>query len=264
MIRRIRPIAYASLLALSGVHCGGSSTPESSTPDQMQGEPSYGDPATDPSAGQLETGAPGAGMEEGHTMGSERMPTAGRDEPGANDRATASMALSDPQIVAVMSLVHNAEIEQAQLAQTKSTHPQVLSFARMMIEQHSQARQKHSELGVGSAMSSLSQQLAQHGQQTLATLRDKNDADFDRAYLQAQIEQHQRVLDTLDQTLLPSCDDARLRQYLQEMRSKIAQHLQLAENAQQGLNTSGSNPSGQKPGGSTGMPHHMGNAPPQR
>jgi putative membrane protein len=191
----------------------------------------------------------------GEWTGSERMPTAGTDEqPGMGDDITTSGAspLSDAQIAGITDAVHSSEIEQAQLAQSKSKDPHVLSFASMMINHHSQARQREQAMGVSSAASPMLQTLSSQARQTTATLRDKTGKDFDRAYLQSQIEQHQKVLDTIDRQLMPNAKNPQLRSHLQSMRPTIEQHLQAAKDAQQALNTSGSS------GSSSDRPHPTG------
>lgn len=240
MIRPVKPLVFASVLGLSAVHCGGS-TPDSQTP-QSQRQVQTGGPdqagRSDPASAGYQMGSSGAS----ESAGSERMPTAGRDESdtaGGMQGEQAGMALSDAQIAAITQLVHDSEIEQAQLAQSKSKNPAVLNFASLMIRHHTQARQQQSGLGLSSAPSSMSRMMSEQGRQTLATLRDKSGSDFDRAYLQSQIEQHQKVLDSIDQQFLPNAKSPELREHLQELRPQLQQHLEAARDAQRALNTSG-------------------------
>ena len=105
-------------------------------------------------------------------------------------------------------------------------------------------------MGMSSAASPMLQMLSSQTRQTTATLRDKTGKDFDRAYLQSQIEQHQKVLDTIDRQLMPNAKNPQLRSHLQSMRPTIEQHLQTAKEAQQALNTSGSSSDRPHPTGS--------------
>jgi putative membrane protein len=262
MIRRVKPFLYSSVLGLAAVHCGGSSTPESNTPAQpaaSESQPSEPGSTSDP-MGSQSAGSPSgtSGTSAGgEWTSSERMPTAGTDEPGMGDDVTtpgSGTPLSDAQIAGITDAVHSSEIEQAQLAQTKSKDPHVLSFASMMINHHSQARQREQALGLSSAASPMLQTLSSQARQTTATLRDKTGKDFDRAYLQSQIEQHQKVLNTIDQQLMPSAKNPQLRSHLQSMRPTIEQHLQAARDAQQAMNTSG------QKSGSPDHPHPTGSA----
>jgi putative membrane protein len=258
MVRRVKPVVCASVLGLAAVQCGGGSTPQSNTPPQSNQEQANQDQSDQDPSGVVESGRSSEGTSAGsppdmsgtatsgtagtaESMGGERATVAGTDEPGADDSIGGAPppALSDAQIAAITELVASTETEQAQLAQSKSKDPRVLGFARMMIEHHGQSRQRQSALGLSTAGSPMFQTLSQQGRQTVATLTDKQGKDFDRAYLQEQIEQHQRVLDALDQRLLPSARDPQLRAHLQSMRPIIQQHLQAARDAQHALNTAG-------------------------
>jgi len=275
MIRRVKPFIYSSVLGLAAIHCGGGSTPESNTPEQPATTGSQAEPGntsepmgSESAAGSTDTSGSSAG---GEWTSSDRQPASGTDEPGMGDDVTtpgaATSPLSDGQIAAITDAVHASEIEQAQLAQSKSKDPHVLSFASMMINHHTQARQREQALGMSTAASPMLQTLSSQARQTTATLRDKSGKDFDRAYLQAQVEQHQKVLDTIDRQLMPNAKNPQLRSHLQSMRPTIQQHLQAARDAQQALNTSTSgSPSGTgtgtgssgTSGGSSDHPHPTG------
>jgi putative membrane protein len=255
MIRRVKPFLYSSILGLAAVHCGGSSTPESNTPAQpatTESQPAAPGSTSDTmgsesASGSTNTSGSSAG---GEWTSSDRQPASGTDEPGMGDDITtpgAATPLSDAQIAGITDAVHSSEIEQAQLAQSKSKDAHVLSFAQMMINHHGQAKQREQAMGMSSAASPMLQTLSSQARQTTATLRDKTGKDFDRAYLQSQIDQHQKVLDTIDRQLMPNAKNPQLRSHLQSMRPTIEQHLQAAKDAQQALNTSG-----QKSGSSSG------------
>jgi putative membrane protein len=207
MISRFTLLASASALALDTVNCGGSSTPESNTPNTAPPEVSV--PATND-------------------------PTDSAAVSGSDSPAPAS-PLSDQQIAAVTDAVNTAEIEQAQLARSKSTNDQVQSFAGMMIEHHGQAKRKQTTLGIAEAESPLSLKLAAKTHTTIEQLKQKSGSEFDRAYLQAQIDGHQEVLDTIDRQLLPDAKNAQLKAYLEELRPQVAEHLERAKSAQDAL-----------------------------
>jgi putative membrane protein len=270
MIRRVTPIICSSLLGLLAVHCGGGSTPPSNTPESQSVE---SNPPVQSSEGQ--PGAAGtsnssdapivgsaSGMPDSSSKWSnERMPTGGRDEPGTNDTGShpSGGALSDGQVAAIADLVNSSEIEQAQLAQTRSKNPEVLRFAAMMISHHGQARQQQAALGVSSVASPMLLSLSEQGRQTLATLKSKEGQDFDRAYLQAQVEQHQKALDMMDRQLLPSAEKSELRAQLQKMRPVVEQHLTAARQALQSLGTSGQKSEGASRTGTIGSSSTTGN-----
>ena len=251
MIRQAKTVVTASFFGLAAVHCGSSSQRPSETPapPPIEAEPEAPGVTSTPSTPASEPAT------------TERIPTAGRDEPlglgeamretmGDPTGSPAALPLSDAQVVAIADLVNNAEIQQAELAQSKSQRPEVVNYAAMMIRDHGLDRQKLETLGLSSVSSPVSQMLSAQGQQTLSKLESASGADFDRTYMQTQVEEHQRVLDTIDRQLLPSAKNPQLRDHLQNMRGTVAHHLQAARDTQQAL--SSSPPPGQTPSGASG------------
>jgi putative membrane protein len=211
-----RSILLASALALGAAHCGGSSTPPSNTPE-----------AANETAGPEPTGS---------------QPF----ETSSGSGSSSATTLSDPQIAAITDKIHTAEIEQAEVAQSKSNNEQVRRFAQMMIEHHGQAKSEQATLGVGSDESPTSMQLEQESKATLETLKAKTGPDFDRAYIQGQVEGHQKALDTIKQAR-QSAQSPELRAYLDKLTPQVEQHLEQARAAQQALQASGER------SGATGM-----------
>lgn len=166
-------------------------------------------------------------------------------EPSSASAAPAG-SLSDAQIATITDKVNTAEIEQARIAQSKSSDEQVRQFAQMMIEHHGQAKAQQAGLGLGTADSPLSQELDREAQSTLDTLQAKSGAEFDRAYLQAQVDAHQKALDTIRQQLIPNAQAPELRSYLENLAPQVEQHLAQARSA---LEASGS----ASASGATGM-----------
>lgn len=140
-------------------------------------------------------------------------------------------ALSDEQIAAITSLANNAEIEQAKLARARSKNDQVLQFAGMMIAHHGEAQRKQDALSIGSADSTLSRTMVVEGSETLKQLKEKTGAEFDRAYMQAQVDGHQKVLKTIEDKLIPNAKREDLKAHLAELRPRVKQHLEQAERA---------------------------------
>jgi putative membrane protein len=175
-------------------------------------------------------------------------PKTSRDSPGLAeatnpdnllDGNSRGAKLTDPQIAAITDQVNSAEIEQAQMAEQKSSNEQVRRFAAMMIEHHGEAETQQAALKLDPAESPLSRQLAQQSRATLETLKAKQGADFDRAYLQAQVEGHQMALDAIENDLQPCVQSPELRRYLEKLTPQVQQHLEQARSAQQSLASGG-------------------------
>jgi predicted outer membrane protein len=107
-----------------------------------------------------------------------------------------------------------------------------------MIEQHARAQQAGTQFaeqaGITPAPSKLSNKLQNHGADVIEKLQTLQGSDFDQAYMKAQVEQHQEVLDKLDAQLIPSAT-ARTRGQLQQARKMVHHHLTEAKAVQASL-----------------------------
>ena len=218
-----KTMILTSVLALGALHCGGSSNRGSNMPE--------GSSSTESSAGETTSST---GMGPGDTGGAS---TGTQPMGGSASSGDSASALDDQQIAMITEKVNTAEIEQARIAQSKSQNDQVRRFAQMMIEHHTQAKTEQQSLGLSATESPLSRQLEQKSKTTLQTLQSKSGADFDRAYLEAQVEGHQEALDTIRQ-LQPNAQNSELRSYLDKLTPQVEAHLEQARAAQQSLQTS--------------------------
>jgi putative membrane protein len=206
-------------VALMSLQCAEQPTPQNIEP----ATPPPPVTATDPALSQEPTAAAATSAEakaEPKQEASEAKPSKPVDAPQST--------LNDAQIGAITEGANGAEIEQAKLARSKSKNQKVLQFASMMISHHQEAQKKQAKLKLTTAESPISAQLAEDANRTLTSLKKKDGAEFDRAYMQAQIEEHQSLLDALNSRLLPSVTSAELRAYLEEVKSRVEQHLDAA------------------------------------
>lgn len=227
-------ILVTAALALGVAHCGGSSK-QSNMPEGSSAGSNEGGEGT-PSPGTGPGDSLGASTDTEHAAGSEPAGSQPFEQqpPAGSSAGSVAAALSDPQIATITHGVNTAEIEQARLAQAKSKNQQVLRFAEMMIEHHGQAKTQQEALGLGTEASPLSRQLDRDAKTTLETLQAKTGDDFDRAYLQAQVDGHQQALDAIRE-LQPNAQNAELRSYLAKLSPQVEQHLEQARAAQQAL-----------------------------
>lgn len=67
------------------------------------------------------------------------------------------------------------------------------------------------------------------------TLSEQSGTDFDRAYLSTQLEDHQNVLDLLDNKLIAQAQNPQLKAALDDTRKKVVQHILIAKDALAGI-----------------------------
>lgn len=153
--------------------------------------------------------------------------------------APAAGGVTDPQIAHIVVTANQVDITAGELAQARSTNPQVKEFAQRMVTDHGGVNKAATELatrlGVTPEPNPTSQQLQQGGEQNVASLQGKSGAEFDRAYVANEVAYHQVVLDALDKTLIPGAQNAELKALLEQSRPAFVAHLEHARQLQTSL-----------------------------
>jgi putative membrane protein len=168
--------------------------------------------------------------------------TVGAAATGTTAAPAAPGAVTDPQIADIVVAANEVDIQAGELARTKATNPQVKEFAQRMITDHTgvneQASQLVQRLGVTPEPNPTSRQLRQDGEQNRSRLQGLSGAEFDRAYMEHEVEYHQQVLDAIDNTLIPNAQNPELKALLEQTRPAVEAHLQHARNLQSSLGRS--------------------------
>jgi putative membrane protein len=187
--------------------------------------------------------SPDAMTESPAPMNSVAGPTSAdlsREGPRAgNAEAQPAIPLTDGQILQITHTANLGEINQARLALSRSKDARVRTLAQMMVQDHSQADKKGMVLAKKENLerepSATSESLESDAESTTGTLKAEPAADFDKNYVDAQIRQHQAVLDTIDQKLVVNAANPELKAYLTEIRAAVASHLRHAQDVQNEL-----------------------------
>ena len=212
-------------------------------------------PAESPSYSTRDSEMPGSGMSSENT----NMQPASRElAPGeaaaargpssqSTEQTTPNAAeptpepLDDAKIAAITDAANSGEVEQAQVALTKSKNARVRKFAQMMIQHHGQAKKDGEKLATKLKLtpveSSTSGMLRQESSTLVSTLQGET-TNFDETYIKSQVDGHQKVLDLFDQRLIPSATDPQLQAMLKGFRPKIEAHLKEAREIQNNLGAS--------------------------
>jgi putative membrane protein len=143
----------------------------------------------------------------------------------------------------IFGYTHNAdngEIALGKLASTKATNSQVRAFAQQMVKDHqAMMSDAHALMGkVNAAADSTwddAKDLAGDGAEKLKELTDKEKgADWDKNYIESQVDIHQRVLDKL-QDAAKNTTDASVSAALTKATGKVQEHLTKAQSIKAGL-----------------------------
>lgn len=150
-----------------------------------------------------------------------------------------TVKLSEAQVAMITELANTAEIEHAKLAQGKAKSRDVKKFAAMMIKHHSEAKNEHTQLYKQLSLTPTQSQpataLKEDADKTLGSLRAADGNAFDIAYMNSQVDAHQKVLDSINQELLPAASNEKLVAALNKMKKTVEEHLDQAKSIQADL-----------------------------
>lgn len=202
--------------------------------------------------GGSQSGSPGMGPEGRNTNSESTSPhtigegsSANSPMNGPSTGATAAQAgandtssLTDGQVAGVMQAINQAQIQQALLAQSKASTPEVKRFARQMVTAYRAVQTKESSLfsrlQISPSESTISNDIRANAQNDLSTLQSSKGKDFDKSYIDAEVKHLQDASDLLDRATRDS-RSSELKTELQNMRTKVDGHLRDAQRIQQNL-----------------------------
>lgn len=186
--------------------------------------------ATDTTATTTTTATPATGMSDTGAMA------------GANANASANTAaMNDANILSVISMANSNEIGAGKAAQEKATNGDVKSYANDMVKDHTamqgEADKVAKAAGITAEPPANADQMKAHASAEMDSLKAaaKGNA-FDTAYINAQVNDHQMVLDHLKQ-FQTSAQNAQLKDLVTKAIPKVQQHLDRAKQIQTKLGT---------------------------
>lgn len=155
---------------------------------------------------------------------------------------SAAMAVgttSDEQITKILTTTNDSEITLGKLAYKKAESKDVKKFAKEIVKDHSKHKKNTNKLSKKMDMTpednARASELKAENDKQMAELENLSGKEFDKAYMNAQIETHQKTLTDLDQTLIPSAKNKKLKKELEKTRKTVAWHLDDAKEIVQKL-----------------------------
>ena len=103
----------------------------------------------------------------------------------------------DHDFMTAADLAGIAEVELSKLAQTKATNAEVKKFAAMMVTDHTKAGEELKALGAKKSYKPATEMDSAH-KSIMQKLQGLSGADFDRAYVDAMIDDHEDAVDLFD------------------------------------------------------------------
>jgi putative membrane protein len=160
------------------------------------------------------------------------LPTPAPNHPTTAVISRPALRLSDAEIFGTLDAASASEIEAARLASGKASSKAVKDYADMLIRDHAAARKAGSDLakqvGVTPVPPSDNAMATAHAA-VMARLSQVSGAAFDKAFMQAMADDHRMVIDKVNSTLIPSAQNARLKEWMGQLVPTLQNHLAQAE-----------------------------------
>jgi putative membrane protein len=153
--------------------------------------------------------------------------------PGSAMRDVPNTEGTDAEVLAFVNAVNVNEILAAAAAQKKKISGPVMDYAKMLHTEHGANMAKTNQLGLSiSVTPSITKAVdgvMKKGAGELATLIPMDGKDFEAGYLDAMIKGHTEVLAMIDNQLMKTAKNDKLKAHLTETRGHVAMHLDQAK-----------------------------------
>jgi putative membrane protein len=123
-----------------------------------------------------------------------------------------------------------AEVEMGKLAGDKASSSEIKKFAAQMVSDHTKANEELEKIATGKSLTVPSALDAKH-KAKLEMLSKKTGAEFDKAYVQAQVSGHEKMQQLLDHEAKNS-KDADLKMFAEKTLPTVKEHYQMATELQ--------------------------------
>ena len=145
----------------------------------------------------------------------------------------AAPKLDDPTIVAIFDAANTYDIETGKLAVSKARSKEAHEFGEMLVRDHTNVRQQGRDLAASLKVTPTPPSdfgLAKAHVAAMNKLRSLNGAEFDRAFLQHEIDFHNAVINAVTTTLLPATQNAQLKELETMIAPAFVAHRDRAQN----------------------------------
>ena len=142
-------------------------------------------------------------------------------------------AMTAPNALAMIGLSNGAEVQTGQIAEQKGTSDEVRDFAKMIVKDHQDMQKEADELATKAnlvpAPPAQAEQKRAAGDQMVQQLNSTaKGAEFDRAYVEGQVQAHQQTLTELQQLQTQVTDNADVKALIDKAIPKVQAHLDKA------------------------------------
>jgi putative membrane protein len=123
------------------------------------------------------------------------------------------------------------EVRLGELAQQQAAREEVKQFGQRMVEDHGKANEELKQIAQGKGIE-LPQEMAKDAQQLHEELQQKSGAEFDQAYMDEMVSDHEKDVEEFKQ-YVETGQDPDLTSFAEQTLPVLQQHLQLAQQTQE-------------------------------
>jgi predicted outer membrane protein len=132
------------------------------------------------------------------TVGCNRDHNGSTGTVGTSGRADSGVSSSDKNFVEDVSQMNADEIDLSRLATERASSPDVKKFAQMVLDDHTAAGEKLSGVASQNGISAVRGDLDDSHRKLHDKLAAKQGADFDKDYMDAMVDDHNKLVDKLE------------------------------------------------------------------
>jgi len=141
--------------------------------------------------------------------------------------------LDDPTIVAIFDAANTWDIETGQIAEKKGSNKEVRDFGAMLARDHRMVRQQGRDLAKKLKVTPTPPKdfaMAKDHSAAVKKLNSLSGKDFDKAFLQHEVDYHKAVIDAVTTTLLPALQNQEVKDLVTKVAPAFTAHMQAAQN----------------------------------
>jgi putative membrane protein len=172
-----------------------------------------------------------SGLPETETTGTAQAvsetSTASATTTGATGGSVTAMSNDDKDFVSKAGMGGMAEVQMGNLALQKASSADVKAFAQRMVTDHSKANEELSQLATTKGLA-LPTELGGEHKQALEHLTSLSGAEFDKAYMQHMVEDHDKDVAEFDKAST-SAQDSDVKGWAGKTLPTLKEHQQMAK-----------------------------------
>ena len=160
------------------------------------------------------------------------MATASAAKKGPTDTSAPAPASPDAEVLGSFIAANQHEVEHGRIASTQGSTQPIRDLGKSLVRDHEDLIQRANELATKQSITAAQAAADPVGQghvDAVASVKGKSGVEFDRAFLQHEVEYHTALLKTVNSDWLPKATNQELKTFLQQAIPAFQAHLKGAQ-----------------------------------